>query len=85
MCIRDRYYSEKKYIKNSGEKKINAINELNSLIMPDLNDFGINELIPILENAGFSVVIDGNGLNVSQSILPGTKLSKGQEIKINLI
>ena len=69
-------------IKNSGEKKINAINELNSLIMPDLNDFGINELIPILENAGFSVVIDGNGLNVSQSILPGTKLSKGQEIKI---
>ena len=79
------YYSEKKYIKNSGEKKINAINELNSLIMPDLNDFGINELIPILENAGFSVVIDGNGLNVSQSILPGTKLSKGQEIKINLI
>jgi cell division protein FtsI (penicillin-binding protein 3) len=78
-------YSEKKYIKNSGEKKINAINELNSLIMPDLKDFGINELIPILENAGFSVVIDGNGLNVSQSILPGTKLSKGQEIKINLI
>ena len=53
--------------------------------MPNLNDFGINELIPILENAGFSVVIDGNGLNVSQSILPGTKLSKGQEIKINLI
>ena len=79
------YYSEKKYIKNSGEKKINAVNELNSLIMPDLNDFGINELIPILENAGFSVVIDGNGLNVSQSILPGTKLIKGQEIKINLI
>ena len=79
------YYSEKKYIKNSGEKKINAINELNSLIMPNLNDFGINELIPILENAGFSVVIDGNGLNVSQSILPGTKLNKGQEIKINLI
>ena len=53
--------------------------------MPNLNDFGINELIPILENAGFSVVIDGNGLNVSQSILPGTKLNKGQEIKINLI
>ena len=55
---------------------LNSSEKYESINSAQLKDFGINELIPILENTGFSVVIDGNGLNVSQSILPGTKVVK---------
>ena len=43
------------------------------------------DIIPLIENAGCQVIIEGNGNRVKQLTKPGTKLKKGQTVKINLI
>jgi len=55
------------------------------MIMPDISGFELRDLIPLIENAGCKVLIKGNGNKVKQITKPGTKLRKGQTIKINLI
>ena len=53
--------------------------------MPDISSYELMDIIPILENAGCKVEIEGKGNKVRQLVKPGTKLKKGQKIKIKLI
>ena len=69
------------------EEKINEefISNLENMIMPDISGYELMDIIPLIENAGCQVIIEGNGNRVKQLTKPGTKLKKGQTVKINLI
>ena len=55
------------------------------MIMPDISTFELMDIIPMIENNGYKLSIEGNGTKVRQITKSGTKLKKGQTIKINLI
>ncbi len=52
--------------------------------VPNVKGMNIREAINMLERAGLSVVIDGNGYVASQSIEPGASFKRGQQIKLQL-
>jgi cell division protein FtsI (penicillin-binding protein 3) len=45
---------------------------------------GIRDALFLLENAGLIVHVSGAGLVTSQSITPGTRVSKGMQIELKL-
>jgi cell division protein FtsI (penicillin-binding protein 3) len=49
-------------------------------LVPDVKGLGLKDAIYLLENQGLKVTIQGRGLVQGQSIAPGTKISKGQNI-----
>ena len=53
--------------------------------MPDISKYELMDIIPLMENSGFNVKVEGAGNKVRQMIKPGSKLKKGQKIKIKLI
>lgn len=53
-------------------------------IIPDVKGMGLKDAVYVLENCGLQVQIQGKGRVQSQSIVPGTKASKGQNIIIYL-
>ena len=55
------------------------------MIMPDLTNYELMDIIPLLENVGCNVLIEGSGKKIRQSVKPGSRISKGQLIKIKLI
>ena len=71
----------------SKETDINSkvLAELENMIMPDLTEYELMDIIPLLENVGFNVLVEGNGKKIRQSVKPGSRISKGQLIKIKLI
>lgn len=79
------FYNSKEF--SLKENKINqkSISDLENMIMPDISSYELMDIIPILENAGCKVEIEGKGNKVRQLVKPGTKLKKGQKIKIKLI
>ena len=79
------FYNSKEF--SLKENKINqkSISDLENMIMPDISSYELMDIIPILENAGCKVEIQGKGNKVRQLVKPGTKLKKGQKIKIKLI
>lgn len=54
-------------------------------VVPDVKGFGLKDAINMLENKGLKVVVKGRGRVVAQSLLPGTKVNKGQQIIIQLV
>lgn len=52
--------------------------------MPDVKGMGLKDAIYILENQGLKVVVLGKGKVVAQSVAPGTKIIKGQNIILQL-
>ena len=52
--------------------------------VPNVVGMTVNDAVHILENKGLRVVIDGSGAVKSQSINPGSRIVKGQQIKLNL-
>ena len=72
---------------SSKERDINSkvLAELENMIMPDLTNYELMDIIPLLENVGCNVLVEGNGKKIRQSVKPGSKISKGQLIKIKLI
>ena len=52
--------------------------------MPDLSNMHLSRAIALLEACGLKVEVKGAGQKVSQSILPGQKIVKGQKVKITL-
>ena len=52
--------------------------------VPNVMNMGLDDALFLLENAGLQVRVSGKGLVKQQSIAPGTSLSKGQTIQINL-
>lgn len=63
--------------------KINPISDAGRVV-PDVKGFGLKDAINILENKGLKVLIKGRGKVVAQSLLPGTNITKGQQIIIQL-
>lgn len=53
-------------------------------IMPDLKGMSLNETLPILENKGLKVIINGEGWISQQSIPPKSKIQKGQKLILTL-
>lgn len=52
--------------------------------VPNVVGMTVNDAVHILENKGLWVVIDGSGSVQKQSIKPGSRIVKGQKIKLNL-
>jgi len=52
--------------------------------MPDLSNMHLSRAIALLEACGLKVEVKGAGQKVSQSILPGQKIVKGQKVTIIL-
>lgn len=52
--------------------------------MPDLSNMHLSRAIALLEACGLKVEVKGAGQKVSQSILPGQKIVKGQKVTITL-
>ncbi len=53
-------------------------------IVPNVKNMSGMDAIPLLENLGFSVNVNGNGKVKEQSIKAGSKFEKGTEIILNL-
>ncbi len=53
-------------------------------VMPDLKGMGLKDAIYMLETCGLEVRIQGKGRVQAQSILPGTRITKGQNIILQL-
>jgi cell division protein FtsI (penicillin-binding protein 3) len=56
---------------------------INNLV-PNVVSMGLKDAIYLLENAGLKVVVVGRGSVKNQSIPPGTKVRKGERIKIEM-
>ena len=52
--------------------------------VPDVSGMGARDAVYLLENAGLQVKVNGAGKVINQSLLPGTKIKKGQTIFIKL-
>ena len=92
--IAQNIYSNIPNVESYDELKFEVINKrindefilnLENMIMPDISGYELMDVIPLIENAGCQVKIEGNGNRVKQLTKPGTKLKKGQTVKINLI
>ncbi|MBL7138059.1 MAG: transpeptidase family protein [Bacteroidales bacterium] len=53
-------------------------------IMPDVTGMGLKDALYLLEQHGLRVSVKGKGSVVSQSIVPGSRISKGVEVLIEL-
>lgn len=53
-------------------------------IMPDVKGMGLKDAVYMLETSGLQVQVLGKGRVQSQSVLPGTRVSKGQFIVLQL-
>jgi len=53
-------------------------------VMPDVTGMGLKDAIYLLEHNGLQVKIQGKGKVMAQSVTPGTKIIKGQNIILQL-
>jgi cell division protein FtsI (penicillin-binding protein 3) len=53
-------------------------------LVPDVSGMGLKDALYVLENAGLQVVVTGKGTVVRQSILPGTRVRKGDTIYLEM-
>lgn len=53
-------------------------------VVPDVAGMGLRDALQVLETAGLTVTISGNGRVTNQSLLPGVQLVKGQVIHLKL-
>ena len=85
MYLEIEIYDELKFEIKDGKINQEFISNLENMIMPDISGHELTDIIPLIENAGCQVIIEGDGNKAKQLTKPGTKLKKGQTIKINLI
>lgn len=52
--------------------------------MPDVSGMGLKDAMYLLEQMGLNVVVNGRGSVVSQSVKPGTLVSKGMPVMLEL-
>ncbi len=72
-------------IKHSGEVKISLPEKLiPGAVLPDLKGLSKKQLLPLFSLEGVSVEMEGEGWVVSQHPAPGTKITKGMTIKLQL-
>ncbi len=53
-------------------------------LMPDVTGMGLKDAVYMLENSGLQVQVQGKGKVHEQSIAPGTRIIKGQNITLQL-
>ncbi|MCX6281401.1 MAG: penicillin-binding protein [Bacteroidetes bacterium] len=53
-------------------------------LMPDVSGMGLKDALYLLEQMGLNVVVNGRGSVVSQSVKPGTFVSKGMPVVLDL-
>lgn len=68
---------------DKGKIVLNPV-KISGTTMPDVTGMGLKDALFILENAGMKVNIVGSGKVIAQSVAPGNKISKGQQINIQL-
>lgn len=70
------------------EKSGGGINYYNRKFManlvPDVTGMGLKDALYILENLGLQVVVSGKGTVVKQSIIPGSRIRKGDTIYLDM-
>ena len=59
-------------------------NEVENNLIPNVTGMTMRDALFLLENKGLKVKVVGNGRVIGQSIRPGARLNKGQEITIEL-
>lgn len=69
--------------KDQDKARLNKM-ELQPGIIPDLMGMGLRDALPLLENEGLKVVVNGHGKIISQSVNPGEKIIPGQTIELML-
>ena len=52
--------------------------------MPDVTGMGIKDALFLLEQMGLKVMVNGKGAVVRQSILPGSLITKGSTVILDL-
>ncbi len=58
--------------------------EVDNNTVPRVQGMGVKDALFSLEKRGMKVIVEGRGRVITQSILPGTKITKGSSIKIRL-
>jgi len=53
-------------------------------LVPNVREMGVKDAVYLLENAGLKVIIHGRGKVLKQSIPPGSRIVKGQKIKLTM-
>jgi cell division protein FtsI (penicillin-binding protein 3) len=53
-------------------------------LVPDVTGMGLKDALYVLENVGLQVVVSGKGTVTRQSILPGTRVRKGDTIYLEM-
>jgi cell division protein FtsI (penicillin-binding protein 3) len=53
-------------------------------LVPNVKEMGVKDAVYLLENAGLKVVVRGRGKVLEQSIPPGSRIQKGQEIVLTM-
>jgi len=53
-------------------------------LMPNVRGMGLKDALYLLENTGVKVVVKGRGKIINQSIPPGTPLTKGFTVLVEL-
>jgi len=53
-------------------------------LVPNVVDMGLKDALYLLESSGIRVEVNGRGTVRQQSILPGARISKGMEVKLNM-
>jgi len=66
------------------QKQAFVAREMDSGVLPDVRGMGIRDALYLLENQGLKVSMSGAGLVRSQSLAPGTRVSKGMHIELKL-
>jgi cell division protein FtsI (penicillin-binding protein 3) len=77
-------YDELKFDVQNQRINEEVIVNLENMIMPDISGYELMDVIPLIENVGCRVLIKGNGKRIKQLTKAGSKLKKGQTVKINL-
>ncbi len=53
-------------------------------LVPNVMEMGLKDAVYLLENAGLRVIVDGRGKVTGQSLLPGTRIVKGEDIVLTM-
>ncbi len=86
IMVEDRNELSKKLpAKRLANPRIVAVPNKGVNMVPDLIGMGLKDAVFILENMGMNVKISGRGVIAKQSIAPGTHITKGTKIIIELI
>jgi cell division protein FtsI (penicillin-binding protein 3) len=69
---------------SSGESIVLKPRSIIGNLVPNVSDMGLKDALYLLESAGMRVAVNGRGTVKKQSIMPGSHVSKGQTIRLDM-